>query len=80
VIEGTSNWIVLFTVDEFMNNITLSLNTEIIVALLLAVLEMVFDNQDKHVGVKERHKLLKGDRCLIFCTLKKYKVLAVFFG
>ncbi|WP_075618587.1 YrvL family regulatory protein [Paenisporosarcina indica] len=42
--EGTSNWLVLFIVDEFMESITLSFNTEIIIALLLAVLEIVFDD------------------------------------
>ena len=49
-IEGASNWLCLFTVDEFMKSITLSLKTEIIVALLLAVLEIVFD--DKEDGKK----------------------------
>ena len=42
--EATSNWLVLFTVDEFMKNITLSLKAEIIIALLIAVLEIVFDD------------------------------------
>ncbi|GGK02526.1 hypothetical protein GCM10007063_26050 [Lentibacillus kapialis] len=46
IIEGISIWLVLFTVDEFMNSITLSLKTEIIVALLLAVLEIIFDNKE----------------------------------
>lgn len=50
-IEGASNWLCLFTVDEFMKSITLSLKTEIIVALLLAVLEIVFD--DKEDGKKQ---------------------------
>lgn len=44
--EGTSNWLVLFTVDEFMKVITLSLETEIIVALLIALLEIVFDDKE----------------------------------
>ncbi len=43
-IESTSNWILLFTVDEFMKSIALSLKIEIIIALLLAVLETVFDD------------------------------------
>ncbi|QGH36281.1 hypothetical protein GI584_20525 [Gracilibacillus salitolerans] len=42
--EFLSNWLVLFTVDELMRSITLSLKAEIIVALLLAVLEIVFDS------------------------------------
>ncbi|UJL46245.1 regulatory YrvL family protein [Virgibacillus sp. NKC19-16] len=42
-IEGATNWMVLFTVDEFMQSITLSLETEIIAALIIAVIEMVFD-------------------------------------
>ena len=46
--ESTSNWLVLFTVDEFMRSITLSLKMEVIIALLLAVLEMAFgDDEDK---------------------------------
>ncbi|WP_404451996.1 regulatory YrvL family protein [Virgibacillus necropolis] len=44
--EGTSNWLVLYTVDEFMKSITLSLKAEIIIALLIAVLEIVFDDKD----------------------------------
>ncbi|SFM26357.1 Regulatory protein YrvL [Gracilibacillus orientalis] len=44
--EFLSNWLVLFTVDEFMRSITLSLKAEIIIALLLAVLEIVFDDKD----------------------------------
>jgi hypothetical protein len=43
----TSNWLVLFTVDTFMESITLSLKTKLIVALLLAVLEPIFDNKKK---------------------------------
>ncbi|MFD2654476.1 YrvL family regulatory protein [Gracilibacillus thailandensis] len=39
-----SNWLVLFTVDEFMKSITLNLKAEIIIALLLAILEIVFDS------------------------------------
>ncbi|MEH7121869.1 regulatory YrvL family protein [Bacillus sp. JJ1773] len=44
-IEVASNWLCLFTVDEFMNSIILSLKTEIIVALLLAAVEIVFDDK-----------------------------------
>ncbi|MBY7144974.1 hypothetical protein KFZ56_18315 [Virgibacillus sp. NKC19-3] len=44
-IEAVSNWIVLFTVDEFMQSITLSLETEIIVALLIAAVEIIFDKE-----------------------------------
>lgn len=46
IIEGTSNWLVLFMVDELMTSITLSLKTEIIIALLLTVIEIVFDGDD----------------------------------
>ncbi|MBP3950208.1 regulatory YrvL family protein [Bacillus suaedae] len=42
-IESIFNWIALFTVDECMSSITLSINTEMIIASLLAVLEIVFD-------------------------------------
>ncbi|WP_152655495.1 YrvL family regulatory protein [Oceanobacillus sp. CFH 90083] len=44
IIEFTSNWLVLFTIDEFMRSITLSLKTEIIIALLIAVIEIIFDD------------------------------------
>ncbi|SDJ80922.1 regulatory YrvL family protein [Sediminibacillus albus] len=43
-IDGTTNWLVLFTVDEFMKSITLPLKAEIIIAVLFAVLEIVFDD------------------------------------
>ncbi|WP_208586141.1 YrvL family regulatory protein [Gracilibacillus suaedae] len=39
-----SNWLVLFTVDEFMKSITLTFKSEVIIALLLALLEIVFDS------------------------------------
>lgn len=45
IIVSTSNWLVLFTVDEFMSSITLSMNAEIIIALLLTVLEIAFDDK-----------------------------------
>jgi hypothetical protein len=41
--EVTTNWLVLFTVDEFMHSITLSWKTEIIIALLIALIEIAFD-------------------------------------
>ncbi|MFE0505100.1 YrvL family regulatory protein [Peribacillus butanolivorans] len=47
--EGTSNLLVLFAVDEVMKSITLSLKTEIIIALLLAIIEIVFDD-DKEIS------------------------------
>lgn len=47
--EVTSNWLVLFTVDEFMKSITLSTNTEIIIALLLALLEIIFDDDKDNI-------------------------------
>ncbi|KOP79932.1 YrvL family regulatory protein [Cytobacillus solani] len=42
--EVTTNWLVLFTVDEFMHSITLSWKTEIIIALLIALIEIAFDS------------------------------------
>lgn len=47
-IEAASNWLVLFTVDEFMDSITLSLQTELIIGLLLAVAEIVFDDDKEN--------------------------------
>ncbi|WP_058307326.1 YrvL family regulatory protein [Gracilibacillus massiliensis] len=40
-----SNWLVLFTVDEFMESITLSIRTEIIITLVIVLLEIVFDDK-----------------------------------
>ncbi len=49
--ESASNWLVLFTVDEFMRSITLSLKMEIIIALLIALLETAFDDdEDKRIN------------------------------
>lgn len=42
--EFTSNWLVLFTVDEFMQSMTLSWKTEIIITLVIALIEIAFDN------------------------------------
>jgi hypothetical protein len=47
LIGFASNWLVLLTVDTFMESITFSLKTKLIVALLLAVLEPIFDNKKK---------------------------------
>lgn len=46
LIESTSNWLVLFTVDEFMSSITLSLKTEIIIATFIALFEIVLEDKD----------------------------------
>ncbi|GEM_PF-1887767 len=46
-IETASNWLVLFTVDEFMSSITLSFKAELIIALLLAMIEIVFDKEEE---------------------------------
>ncbi|WP_156854405.1 regulatory YrvL family protein [Oceanobacillus sp. AG] len=46
LIESTSNWLVLFTVDEFMSSITLSLKTEIIIAIFIALFEIVLEDKD----------------------------------
>ncbi|MEN1968477.1 YrvL family regulatory protein [Lentibacillus sp. N15] len=45
IIAFVANWIVIVTVDAFMKSITLSLGTKAIIALLLAILESVFDNK-----------------------------------
>lgn len=47
IIEFTSNWLVLFTVDELMNSITLSVQTEVVIAALLTAIEIIFDDDDK---------------------------------
>ncbi|MDL4840218.1 regulatory YrvL family protein [Aquibacillus rhizosphaerae] len=44
IVEALSNWLVLFVVDEFIKGITLSIKTEIVIALLFVVLEIVFDD------------------------------------
>ncbi|WP_428911576.1 YrvL family regulatory protein [Niallia sp. Krafla_26] len=44
--EAISNWIVLFIVDEFMRSITLSPTIEIIIASLIALIEIAFDHKD----------------------------------
>ncbi|MGN7400973.1 regulatory YrvL family protein [Cytobacillus praedii] len=50
--ELTSNWLVLFTVDEFMESITLSWKTEIIIALEVALIEIAFDHdKDKDANI-----------------------------
>ena len=45
LIEAITNWLVIFTVDELMRSITLSLQTEVIIALFIAALEIVFDDK-----------------------------------
>ncbi|WP_186578261.1 YrvL family regulatory protein [Aquibacillus kalidii] len=42
--ESASNWLVLFMVDEFMSSIILSLRIEIIIALLIALVEIAIDD------------------------------------
>jgi hypothetical protein len=44
--EGTTNWFVLFAIDEFMKGITLAVETEIVIAFLFAILESAFDDKD----------------------------------
>ncbi|GGP16063.1 YrvL family regulatory protein [Oceanobacillus neutriphilus] len=60
MIEFTLNWLVLFTVDEFMSSITLSAKTEIIIALLITVIEIVFDD-DKDEDDDEKDEDEKND-------------------
>lgn len=52
LIESTSNWLVLFTVDEFMSSITLSLKTEIIIAIFIALFEIVLEDKDEKETIK----------------------------
>lgn len=40
-----SNWFVLFVVDEFIKGITLSFGTKLIIALLLGLIDPIFDNK-----------------------------------
>lgn len=47
IFEAVSNWLILYTVDAFMTSITLSLEIEMIIALLIAILESVFDDDKK---------------------------------
>ncbi len=42
-----SNWLVLFTVDAFMDSIKFSPKAMLIITLILALLEPVFDNKKK---------------------------------
>lgn len=44
--EGISNWLVLFIVDEFMRSITLSFVTELLIAFLIAVIEIALEHKD----------------------------------
>ncbi|MEJ8766729.1 regulatory YrvL family protein [Oceanobacillus sp. HCA-5259] len=53
LIEAITNWVVIFTVDELMRSITLSLQTEIIIALFIATLEIVFDDKDTKKNTAE---------------------------
>ena len=45
IVETICGWFVLFTVDELMTSITISLTTEFILALLMALLEAAFDKE-----------------------------------
>ena len=53
LIEAITNWVVIFTVDELMRSITLSLQTVIIIALFIATLEIVFDDKDTKKNTAE---------------------------
>ncbi|MBP2241588.1 ABC-type uncharacterized transport system fused permease/ATPase subunit [Cytobacillus eiseniae] len=48
--EVASNWLVLFIVDEFMRSMTLSWQTESIMALLIALIEIAFDRDKDQVA------------------------------
>lgn len=46
IIQGLTNWLCLFIVDVFMGGITLSSKTGIIVAMLLTLFEMTFEDKE----------------------------------
>lgn len=43
--ETVKNWLVLFTVDEFMKSISIAAHTEWIIALILALIEIAFNDE-----------------------------------
>ncbi|WP_087973519.1 YrvL family regulatory protein [Oceanobacillus rekensis] len=45
-IQSLSNWLCLFIVDVFMSSITFTLRTGFIVAILLTLLEMAFEEKE----------------------------------
>lgn len=45
LIYGTFTWLALYTVDELMSSITIPFTVEIVVALLLFLLEIAFDDE-----------------------------------
>jgi hypothetical protein len=45
LIDCTFTWLALYTVDEFMNSITIPFTTEIVVALLLFFIQVAFDDK-----------------------------------
>lgn len=45
LVETFKNWLVLFTVDEFMGSISLALHTEWILAFILALIEIAFNDE-----------------------------------
>ncbi|GAA0492587.1 hypothetical protein GCM10008986_18690 [Salinibacillus aidingensis] len=51
--ESVSNWLVLFTVDEFMQKINLSSKTELLIALFVSVFEIILENNNDDDGNKK---------------------------
>nr|WP_106782880.1 YrvL family regulatory protein [Lysinibacillus timonensis] len=49
IFEGASNWLVLFIVDSLMTDISLITKTEIIIALIVALIEVTFDRDNAKV-------------------------------
>ncbi|WP_026906853.1 YrvL family regulatory protein [Paucisalibacillus globulus] len=47
-LQSLTNWLCLFIVDEFMSSITLSWETGIIIAILITLLEMAFEDKKKN--------------------------------
>ncbi|QOY34659.1 YrvL family regulatory protein [Anaerobacillus isosaccharinicus] len=49
IIDCTFTWLLIFTIDEFMNSITIPFLIEILLALLLFIIEIAFeDKKAKH--------------------------------
>lgn len=47
IFEAISNWLILYIVDAFITSITLPLEIEMIIALLIAILESAFNDDKK---------------------------------
>jgi len=52
-VQSLTNWLCLFTVGEFMGSITLTFEAGVIIAMLLTIIEMVFEDKDKEKTIKK---------------------------